>query len=166
MLFQQKSDDQKPRRTHSRRSQHRTHSQWSHSWRFRWFPFTTISTISTIPIGDDLDDSDSHGRRSIRDDSQRFLTIRTLHDDSWQFGPFVTIPKSSPPSNDSSPPTARRFASLRRRLCLESISFFFFFFHFMFICLGSRTGGKTRIGINSMFSYEYCCCVLFWFAGW
>ena len=34
---------------------------------------------------------------------------------------------------------------------------------FMFICLGSRTGGKARIGINGMFSYEYCCCVLFWF---
>ena len=34
---------------------------------------------------------------------------------------------------------------------------------FMFICLGSRTGGKARIGINGMFSYECCCCVLFWF---
>ena len=135
-------------------------------------------TISTIPIHNDLNDfNDSHWRRSgrfwfplatlipIRDNPQWFLTIRTLHDDSWQFGPFVTIPKSSPSSNDSSPPTARRFTSLRRRLCLESISSFFFF-HFMFICLGSRTGGKTRIGINGMFSYEYYCCVLFWFASW
>ena len=140
-------------------------------------------TISTIPIHNDLNDfNDSHWQRSgrfrfplatlipIHDDPQWFLTIRTLHDDSWQFGPFVTIPKSSPSSNDSSPPTARRFASLRRRLCLESVSsflfFLFLFFTFMFICLGSRTGGKTRIGINGMFSYECCCCVLFWFAGW
>ena len=100
-------------------------------------------TISTIPIHNDLNDfNDSHWRWSGRfwfplatlipicDDPQWFLTIRTLHDDSWQFGPFVTIPKSSPSSNDSSPPTARRFTSLRRRLCLESVSSFFFFFHF------------------------------------
>ena len=107
MLFQQKSDDQKPRQTHSR---------WSHSW---WFPFASILTISTIPIHDDLNNfDDSHWRRSGRfrfplatiwtilipigdnlDDSNShsrhwFLFVMILND-SWRFGPFTTIPGSS-----------------------------------------------------------------------
>ena len=97
------------RRTHLQRHSRRSHSS---------NPFAMISTISTIPIGDDLNNpipigddlahSDSHWRRSstilipIRDTdshSRRLSTIpiRTLHDNSWRFEPFTRISKSSPP---------------------------------------------------------------------
>ena len=91
----------------------------THLWRSRWFPFAMTSTIP-IPIGDDP-------RRfqfpfvTILDDSWRFRPFMTILGDSdhlWRsrsrhhrFGAFATISKSSPPSNNPSPPTAHRFAS-------------------------------------------------------
>ena len=132
-----------------------SHSQ--RSQRFQRFPLAMIWTI-LIPIGN----ADSYSWRSsmILDDSdpsRRFLAIWTIRDNPK----IVTV-------------IQRLFTSHSSPIHLPSSSplfgiskfFFFFFFTFMFICLGSRTGGKTRIGINGMFSYEYYCCVLFWFAGW
>ena len=128
----------------------------SHSRRSQRFPLETIWTIP-IPIGD----TDSYSWRSSTildnsDPSRRFLAVRTIHDDPK----IVTAVQRLFASHSS----LIRFPSPSPLFGIGKI--LFFFFTFMFICLGSRTDGKTRIGINGMFSYEYCCCVLFWFAGW
>ena len=118
-------------------------SHWRRSQRFRRFPLVTILTIP-IPIGDDLNDSDSHWRWSLT----ILIPICDTDPHLQCWFPFVTILPSPWP------------------LFSELVSFYFIYliiftpslFTFMFICLGSRTGGKTRIGINGMF--QLLCSVL------
>ena len=138
---------------------------------FATIPFVTI-LFSTIPIGDDLIDfDDSYWWWSRRFQFPLVMTSTIpipIGDDPWWFWfPFATLIHICDADSHS------RRSSLHRGLCSELVSFYFIYFiffspslfTFMFICLGSRTGGKTRIGINGMFSYKYSCCVLFWFVG-